>query len=121
MAESTRDVSDAHDVRRQPGLTHTMVELVELERVPEPGCASGCTSQALRDRRGATVVGVEPDAEAAQLRARTQRILVGAAEGPTRGRLPERFDAIVSPTCSSTARPGRCRSVRARWWRRTAS
>jgi len=101
MAESTRDASPTRTTfDDSPGSTHTMVlELVEPgARVLEFGCASGYMSQALRDRRGATVVGVELDAEAAQLAgAYTERILVGDAEElDLEAELgAERFDAIV--------------------------
>ena len=101
MAESTRDASPTHTTfDDSPGSTHTMVlELVEPgARVLEFGCASGYMSQALRDRRGATVVGVELDAEAAQLAgAYTERMLVGDAEElDLEAELgSERFDAIV--------------------------
>src|SRR6266480_3562261 len=83
-----------------PGSTHALVlELVEPgARVLEFGCASGYMSQALRERRGATVVGVELDAEAAQLAAAyTERVLVGDAEElDLEAELgAERFDAIV--------------------------
>src|SRR5204863_340186 len=67
-------------------------------RVLEFGCASGYMSQALGDRRGATVVGVELDAEAAQLAAaHAERVLVGDAEElDIEAELgAERFDAIV--------------------------
>jgi 2-polyprenyl-3-methyl-5-hydroxy-6-metoxy-1,4-benzoquinol methylase len=83
-----------------PGSTHMLVlELVEPgARVLEFGCASGYMSQALQDRRGATVVGVELDAEAAQLAAaHAERVLVGDAEElDLEAELGgERFDAIV--------------------------
>src|SRR5256886_12810997 len=83
-----------------PGSMHRMVlELVEPgARVLEFGCASGYMSQALHDRRGATVVGVELDAEAAQLAAPyTERLLVGDAEElDLEAELGgERFDAIL--------------------------
>jgi 2-polyprenyl-3-methyl-5-hydroxy-6-metoxy-1,4-benzoquinol methylase len=82
------------------GSAHMLVlELVEPgARVLEFGCASGYMSQALGDRRGATVVGVELDAEAAQLAtAHTERVLVGDAEElDLEAELGgERFDAIV--------------------------
>lgn len=66
-----------------PGSTHNLVVgLVEPgSRVLEFGCATGYMSQALRDRLGATVVGVELNAEAAQLAAvHLDRLLVGDAE-----------------------------------------
>ena len=83
-----------------PGSTHSLVlELVEPgARVLEFGCASGYMSRALRDRRGATVVGVELDAEAAQLAVPyTERLLVGDAEElDLETELGgERFDAIL--------------------------
>jgi SAM-dependent methyltransferase len=66
-----------------PGSTHNLVVgLVEPgSRVLEFGCATGYMSQALHDRLGATVVGVELNAEAAQLAAvNLDRVLVGDAE-----------------------------------------
>jgi len=101
MAESTRDASSPRTTfDDSPGSTHAMVlELVEPgARVLEFGCATGYMSQALRDRRGATVVGVELDAEAAQLAAAyTERVLVGDAEElDLEAELgAERFDAVV--------------------------
>jgi SAM-dependent methyltransferase len=83
-----------------PNSTHNLVlGLVEPgSRVLEFGCASGYMSEALRDRLGASVVGVELDAEAAQLAAvHTERVLVGDAEElDLEAELGgERFDAIV--------------------------
>src|SRR5436305_8188805 len=66
-----------------PGSTHNLVVgLIEPgSRVLEFGCATGYMSQMLRDRLGATVVGVELNAEAAQLAAvHCDRVLVGDAE-----------------------------------------
>src|SRR5213595_483155 len=71
------------DLDDSPGSTHNLVlDLVEPgSRVLEFGCASGYMSEALRDRLGASVVGVELDAEAAQLAAvHCERVLVGDAE-----------------------------------------
>src|SRR5256885_13515107 len=83
-----------------PGSTHNLVVgLVEPgSRVLEFGCASGYMSEVLRDRLGASVVGVELDAEAAQLAAvHTERVLVGDAEElDLEAELGgERFDAIL--------------------------
>jgi SAM-dependent methyltransferase len=83
-----------------PGSTHNLVVgLVEPgSRVLEFGCASGYMSEALRDRLGASVVGVELDAEAAQLAAvHAERVLVGDAEElDLEAELGgERFDAIL--------------------------
>src|SRR5881392_894909 len=83
-----------------PGSTHNLVlGLVEPgSRVLEFGCASGYMSEALRDRLGASVVGVELDAEAAQLAAvHTERVLVGDAEElDLEAELGgERFDAVL--------------------------
>ena len=67
----------------RPGSTHSLVlDLVEPgARVLEFGCATGYMSQALRDRHGATVIGVERDATAAQeAESRCQRVLVGDIE-----------------------------------------
>ena len=66
-----------------PGSAHDLVlGLVEPgSRVLEFGCATGYMSEALRSRLGASVVGVEFDAEAARLaEARADRVLVGDAE-----------------------------------------
>jgi SAM-dependent methyltransferase len=83
-----------------PGSTHSLLfGLVEPgSRVLEFGCASGYMSEALRDRLGASVVGVELDAEAAQLAAAyCERLLVGDAEElDLEAELGgERFDAIL--------------------------
>ena len=83
-----------------PGSTHNLVlGLVEPgSRVLEFGCASGYMSEVLRDRLGASVVGVELDAEAAQLAAvHTERVLVGDTEElDLEAELGgERFDAIL--------------------------
>jgi SAM-dependent methyltransferase len=83
-----------------PGSTHNLVlNLVEPgSRVLEFGCATGYMSRALRDRRGATVIGVELDAEAARLaEAECERVLVGDAEElDLEAELGgERFDAIL--------------------------
>jgi len=83
-----------------PGSTHNLVlGLVQPgSRVLEFGCATGYMSQALRDRLGATVVGVELDAESARLaEEHADRVLVGDAEmldleAELGG---ERFDAIL--------------------------
>jgi 2-polyprenyl-3-methyl-5-hydroxy-6-metoxy-1,4-benzoquinol methylase len=66
-----------------PGSTHNLVvDLVEPgSQVLEFGCATGYMSRVLQDRLGATVVGVELNAEAAQLaEAHTERVLIGDAE-----------------------------------------
>jgi SAM-dependent methyltransferase len=100
------DVGDFRTAARRtsfdesPGSTHNLVvELVEPgSRVLEFGCASGYMSQVLRDRLGASVVGIELDAEAARLAvAHCDRILIGDAEeldfeAELGG---ERFDAVL--------------------------
>jgi len=83
-----------------PGSTHNLVlDLVEPgSRVLEFGCSTGYMSKALHDRLGATVVGVELNAEAAELaRAHLERVLVGDAEElDLEAELGgERFDAIL--------------------------
>jgi len=83
-----------------PGSTHNLVlGLVEPgSRVLEFGCATGYMSQALRDRLGARVVGVELNAEAAQLAAvHLDRVLVGDAEElDLEAELgSDRFDAVL--------------------------
>lgn len=83
-----------------PGSAHQLVlGLVEPgSRVLEFGCATGYMSRVLRDRLGATVVGVELDAEAARLaEAYCERVLVGDAEElDLEAELgSERFDAIL--------------------------
>ncbi|MGB2875107.1 MAG: methyltransferase domain-containing protein [Gaiellaceae bacterium] len=83
-----------------PESAHNLVlGLVEPgSRVLEFGCATGYMSQILRDRLGASVVGVELDAEAAQLAAvHTERVLVGDAEElDLEAELGgDRFDAIL--------------------------
>jgi SAM-dependent methyltransferase len=83
-----------------PGSTHNLVlGLVEPgSRVLEFGCATGYMSQALRHRLGASVVGVELDAESARLaEAHLERVLVGDAEElDLEAELGgERFDAIL--------------------------
>jgi SAM-dependent methyltransferase len=83
-----------------PGSTHNLVlGLVEPgSRVLEFGCATGYMSRALRDRLGATVVGVELNAEAARLAEdQCARVLVGDAEElDLEAELAgERFDAIL--------------------------
>jgi O-antigen biosynthesis protein len=83
-----------------PGSTHNLVVgLIEPgSRVLEFGCATGYMSQALHDRLGATVVGVELNAEAAQLAAvHLDRLLVGDAEElDLEAELGgDRFDAIL--------------------------
>jgi SAM-dependent methyltransferase len=83
-----------------PGSTHNLVlELVEPgSRVLEFGCSTGYMSKALRDRLGATVVGVELNAEAAeQAKPYLERVLVGDAEElDLEAELGgERFDAIL--------------------------
>src|SRR5256886_6122845 len=100
------DVGDFRTAARRttfddaPGSTHNLVlGLVEPgSRVLEFGCASGYMSEVLRDRLGASVVGIELDAEAAQLAAvHTERVLVGDAEElDLEAELGgERFDAIL--------------------------
>ena len=98
--DETRTTAKRTSFDDSPGSTHSLVlELVEPgARVLEFGCASGYMSRALRDRRGATVVGVELDAEAAQLAVPyTERLLVGDAEElDLETELGgERFDAIL--------------------------
>src|SRR4051812_18406231 len=83
-----------------PGSAHDLVlGLVEPgSRVLEFGCATGYMSQALRGRLGATVVGVELDAEAARLaEEHCDRVLIGDAEElDLEAELGgERFDAIL--------------------------
>src|SRR4051794_31713662 len=83
-----------------PGSTHNLVlGLVQPgSRVLEFGCATGYMSQALRDRLGATVVGVELDAESARLaEEHADRVLIGDAEElDLEAELGgERFDAIL--------------------------
>ena len=83
-----------------PGSTHNLVVgLVERgSRVLEFGCASGYMSRVLRDRLGATVVGVELRAEAAEEAAlHCERVIVGDAEElDLETELGgERFDAIL--------------------------
>jgi 2-polyprenyl-3-methyl-5-hydroxy-6-metoxy-1,4-benzoquinol methylase len=66
--------------------------------VLEFGCSTGYMSKALRDRLGATVVGVELNAEAAQqAQAHVERVLIGDAEElDLEAELGgERFDAIL--------------------------
>jgi len=83
-----------------PGSTHNLVLglVAPGSRVLEFGCATGYMSQALRDRRGATVVGVELDPEAARLAEdHAERVLVGDAEElDLEAELgSDRFDAIL--------------------------
>ena len=83
-----------------PGSTHELVlGLVEPgSRVLEFGCATGYMSQALRDRLGAAVVGVELNPEAARLaEEHCERVLAGDAEElDLEAELgSERFDAIL--------------------------
>jgi SAM-dependent methyltransferase len=83
-----------------PGSTHNLVlGLVEPgSRVLEFGCSTGYMSKVLHDRLGATVVGVELNAEAAELaKAECDRVLVGDAEElDLEAELgSERFDAIL--------------------------
>jgi SAM-dependent methyltransferase len=83
-----------------PGSTHNLVlDLVERgSRVLEFGCSTGYISKALRDRLGATIVGVELNAEAAELaQVHLERVLVGDAEElDLEAELGgERFDAIL--------------------------
>src|SRR5919197_5901549 len=101
MVEGIRDSYPKYtDFDDSPGSTHNLVlGLVEpSSRVLEFGCATGYMSQALRDRLGATVVGVELNAEAAQLAAvHCDRVLVGDAEElDLEAELGgDRFDAIL--------------------------
>ena len=101
MAERLRDFHPKYtQFDDSPGSTHNLVlGLVEPgSRVLEFGCATGYMSQVLRDRLGATVVGVELDAESAQLAVpHLDRILVGDAEElDLEAELGgERFDAIL--------------------------
>ena len=83
-----------------PGSTHNLVVgLVEAgSRVLEFGCSTGYMSQVLRDRLGATIVGVELNAEAAELATvHCDRVLVGDAEElDLEAELGvERYDAIL--------------------------
>jgi 2-polyprenyl-3-methyl-5-hydroxy-6-metoxy-1,4-benzoquinol methylase len=83
-----------------PGSTHNLVlGLVEPgARVLEFGCSTGYMSRALRDRLGATITGVELNADAAELaQAECDRVLVGDAEElDLEAELgSERFDAIL--------------------------
>jgi 2-polyprenyl-3-methyl-5-hydroxy-6-metoxy-1,4-benzoquinol methylase len=83
-----------------PSSTHNLVVgLVEPgSRVLEFGCATGYMSEVLRDRLGATVLGVELHAEAAQeASAYCERVLIGDAEDlDLEAELGgERFDAIL--------------------------
>src|SRR5262245_44723882 len=83
-----------------PNSTHNLVVgLVEPgSRVLEFGCATGYMSQVLRDRLGATVLGVELQAEAAQeASSYCERVLIGDAEDlDLEAELGgERFDAIL--------------------------
>ncbi|HEY6836882.1 MAG TPA: methyltransferase domain-containing protein [Gaiellaceae bacterium] len=83
-----------------PGSTHNLVvRLVEAgSRVLEFGCSTGYMSQTLRDRLGASVVGVELNAAAAELaQAHCDRVLIGDAEElDLEAELGgERFDVIL--------------------------
>ena len=83
-----------------PGSTHNLVVgLVEAgSRVLEFGCSTGYMSQTLRDRLGATIVGVELNAAAAEVaQAHCDRVLIGDAEElDLEAELGgERFDAIL--------------------------
>jgi O-antigen biosynthesis protein len=83
-----------------PGSTHNLVlGLVEPgSRVLEFGPSTGYMSQVLHERLGATVVGVELNAEAAQLAAvHCERVLIGDAEEiDLEAELDgERFDAVL--------------------------
>jgi O-antigen biosynthesis protein len=83
-----------------PGSTHNLVLglVAPGSRVLEFGCSTGYMSKVLHDRLGASVVGVELNAEAAEL-AQTEcdRVLVGDAEElDLEAELgSERFDAIL--------------------------
>src|ERR1700757_3649100 len=83
-----------------PGSAHNLVVgLVEAgSRVLEFGCSTGYMSQTLRDRLGASVVGVELNAAAAEgPQAHCERVLIGDAEElDLEAELGgERFDAIL--------------------------
>jgi SAM-dependent methyltransferase len=97
-------MSDMHGKYRKyddsSGSTHNLVsELVEPgSRVLEFGCATGYMSKVLRDRLGATVVGVELQAEAAQEAIlHCDRVIIGDAEElDLEAELGgERFDVIL--------------------------
>ena len=100
------DWSDSHTEIRyttfdeSPGSTHNLVlGLVEPgSRVLEFGPSTGYMTQALRERLNASVVGVELNAEAAQLAAvHSERVLIGDAEElDLEAELGgERFDAVL--------------------------
>ena len=101
MAQRLRDSDQRYThFDDSPGSTHNLVlGLVEPgSRVLEFGCATGYMSQALRDRLGASVVGIELNSEAARLAAaHCERVLVGDAEElDLEAELGgERFDAIL--------------------------
>jgi O-antigen biosynthesis protein len=83
-----------------PESTHNMVvDLVpEGANVLEFGCATGYMSEVLRQRRRATVTGIEISEAAAEVaRARANRVVVGDAETLDFGDAfsSERFDAIL--------------------------
>jgi SAM-dependent methyltransferase len=83
-----------------PGSAHNrIVELVpEGARVLEFGCATGYMSAVLKERRGATVTGIEIVPEAAELaKQHADRVIVGDAEALDYADLlgDEQFDAIV--------------------------
>jgi SAM-dependent methyltransferase len=85
---------------QSPGSTHNLVVgMVQPgSRVLEFGCATGYMTQALRERLNASVVGVELNAEAAQLAAvHSERVLIGDAEElDLEAELGgERFDAVL--------------------------
>ena len=84
MVQSVRDSYPRYtEFDDSPGSAHNLVVgLVEpSSHVLEFGCATGYMSRVLRDRLGATVVGVELNAEAAQMAAaHSDRVLVGDAE-----------------------------------------
>ena len=66
-------------------------------RVLDVGCAGGHLAVALRERRDASVLGLEADPQAAQAaRRRGVDVVVGSAEDPVAiGRLRGPFDAVV--------------------------
>ncbi|MEA2176974.1 MAG: hypothetical protein QOG77_271 [Solirubrobacteraceae bacterium] len=66
-------------------------------RVLDVGCAAGHLAQALRDGRGASVLGLEPDPVAADAaRRRGVEVVEGSVEDPAvRARIAGPFDALV--------------------------
>jgi 2-polyprenyl-3-methyl-5-hydroxy-6-metoxy-1,4-benzoquinol methylase len=83
-----------------PGSTHNMVvDLVPVgARVLEFGCATGYMSAVLKERRNATVTGIEISPEAAAAaEGHCDRVIVGDAEALDLAELlrGEQFDAII--------------------------